>query len=601
MTWQLTYNDFGSNPTSGGADWTSLHIDSYQVTPVFESDGISIKTHRHEVSGTALIHGTDAEALKDQWLNAEQKLSRQRRALVFANGANEIVNLEAWDPTNEDLDTGDETEGTPTCAFSVQEIAGAISAIVGFTIVWHKRAVLSTDIGDYDVMSHVWTQSFTFERNGLQTHTVEGRLSVRSDAGVSVSQARVRLGANPDKYRRIVVPDLPSGFVRESMDFATDSEGNTLIYRVVNRETVRGLPGPAKLGTATVQVRQGEDLLVRKSFRGTLEGDTSAAPGAMIAQLVRMSQNIVKYAGAGSDKINSVVFEIDDVFDRNVVKFSVSAINFNPTITSLSSSIGVRIFDNILSGITEFYQEPDPYGSALVRSVKREFYQADRASDYTESTFPIAKTEESDVSVAVSTYTIPVIPTAPDIQHQDGTESPTGDHGRHPYMSITGTEHVSHLPNTLTLPSLTAAGKTRVFQNSKPRVRLKTEYTITRLRKAPERLYLDRPKGSTIVMEDFSVSTGGIDASKNRIFVGRYVRVLDVMDITQTDQWLNESITIGGLGEVTIRRWKPPNNLLAFPFDPRTQTSLTRTIFDDMPEQEDFVMNIDVDPVVIGA
>lgn len=595
MAWAITYNTFGSEGATDPFKWTQLSIKSYRSEATYASDNVTLESTRHEINATALLHSATESGLTTLIENARSLLTRQAKALVVKNGSATTVNIGAG---------GDEHNETPRCEFTIQEIAGAITAIVAFRIIWHNFEEVGSEINTNDVMSHWWTQTFTLEDSGNLSLVVSGVLRVRRDAGSE--GASPLLGANPDRYRRLIMPTPPQGFRHKRAVFATDETGARLAYTIEYQEYPRELPGPAKRGRGRFSWRRslegGPGMLGIKVFDGELEGDKDASPTSLLAQLLFASMNRIIYVGTGADIILEIEVREEDIFNANIIGLRVVARGTGNAANAVAGTLGFNLLQPIVGEDAQHptapYEMPNAYGAALIQSVRRELTVPGKA--YTDADFPKAATEDI-AAEDVETYEIPDVVfegIAPGEIIRPGLVKPQQTHEDFPYLEVRIMERLQSKTHMVALKSQSLTGKSLPYQTEKPTVLIISEYHFIRQNAAPIPQFLAPPPGSILIEESGHVSPGDIDANNNRLFNGVFNRIVEVLDSGQlvggaaapgsggAPIWSSEVFNLPDFGDITIRRFALSGNRLAFPFDPRSETAeggSARSLFGPSP------------------
>ncbi|GAG47967.1 unnamed protein product, partial [marine sediment metagenome] len=237
--------------------------------------------------------------------------SRLVRQNATAGGGTETTALESGFVLSISNATGDVTEdttiasydslesddmlGTPSGEFTLNEIHGQRTAVLGFTIRWHDLEAIAGDdtSPDYDVAGHWWTQQWDIDPVGNATWTVSGSLVVRATSRGTTTSA-VNRGNNPDTYRTLVLPQLPQGYRIESEKWATDESATRLIYTIVAKQYAKKLPAPGKTGDARFIWRRAinagpEGGIGIKFFEGELEAADGVSAGQLIQALVNVA------------------------------------------------------------------------------------------------------------------------------------------------------------------------------------------------------------------------------------------------------------------------------------------------------------------------
>ena len=627
--WSVTYNGFGSE---GAAQytWSHVNITSQASEPVFSPDGISVETVKHTISGTALISEATEEHYRLALLHARERLTKQPKANV-ASGATALrvfLNLAAdgtgthemtagvysttgelgIDAKTDSEDTGgaqsivyygfeEDDYGAPSCSFSIDEIYGTSTALVSFTFTWHKIEPPNASIA-YSVLSHTWEQSYTIDETGSTTLEIQGELRVRNwmDGDQFNRGAASSRGTNPDRYRSLVMPAVPSNYRVQSMRWATDKTGDKLMYRITLKEHARPLPNPAKKGTGRfTHQRSLGDLLGVKMFDGELEGDVNSDPKELLNSLIRIAASRIRFGGGVSgtpnDLIQSVTVTENDIFSKKSISLRIVARGMQTL-----SRFGVENDPDGGGGpgfdmLSPFFEtddlsvadRPNSHGASLIQSVKRQMYlpwNPNETDAWVDTDFPKALWRRADewsgediaLSFEDSVFEAAIPPELGEGEHAAGEIENTGQVDN-PYALVSGTESVTYKSNAVVMSGQSLSALDVVYQTAKPIVLIESEYRVSRLGKPPKRFMLNKPANGVVLEETFDVNRGDVDANNNRNYIGVYRRVVRLLDNGNGLGFYNSSLTLPGWGTVEMRAWWPPNGQLASPADPRFEGS----------------------------
>jgi len=406
-------------------------------------------------------------------------------------------------------------------------------------------------------------------------------------------------GTNPDRYRALVMPAVPSNFRVESMRWATDKSGNKLMYRISLKEYARPLPYPAKKGTGrfTYQRSLG-NLLGVKMFDGELEGDTNSNPKELLNSLIRIAASRIRFGGSSAtpgedsdtanDLIQSVTVTENDIFSKKSISLRIVAQGMQ-TLSRFGVENdpdgGSALGFNMLSPFFEaddlsVADRPNSHGASLIQSVKRQMYlpwNPNESSAWEDTNFPKAlwrRADEwsgEDIALSVEDTVFEKTTPPPEVgkgEHADDSIENTGQ-VENPYALVSGTESVTYKSNAVVMSGQSLSALDVVYQTAKPIVLIESEYRVSRLGLPPKRFMLNKPKNGVVLEETFDVNRGDVDANNNRNYIGVYRRVVRLLDNGEIAGFYNSSFTLPGWGTVEMRAWWPPNGLLASPADPR--------------------------------
>ncbi|QDP54680.1 MAG: hypothetical protein Tp1124DCM412911_16 [Prokaryotic dsDNA virus sp.] len=618
--WAVTFNGFGSEGASQHT-WSHVNIKSQSADPVFSDDGISIETTKHTITGTALISETTESNFRTALLNAREHLTSQPKQgettsvrvwLDFdssgtnemtggINSSNDVAGIDTQINTSTSqgrsvvyYGTMEDDYGTPTCSYSINEMYGTLTALVSFTITWHKIEPPAEDV-TYHVLSHTWTQEYTIDNVGATTLVVDGQLRVRNfiDGKMnpgSFSNSGSR-GANPDRYRTLVMPVVPPNFRVESMRWATDSTGCKLLYRITLKEYSRPLPYPAKAGSGRFTYQRGlGNMMGTKTFEGELEGDVNSDPRELLNSLIRIAASRISFGGAvgdteiTTDLIQSITVSENDVFSKRSISLRIVAMGMQTT-----SQFGLENETGSGFGLLKpFFEQddlsvaprPNEYGAQLISSVKRQMFfpwNPDDSEAWSPSEFPVATWKRGDEWAGED-----VSLEFDDVKFEEAAEPPVQETGEHtqssieatghidkPYGLVSGSESITVKNNIVVVPSMHANASDLVYQTGSPEVYMESEYQVSRIGKPPRRISMSKPNNGITLEESFIVSRGDVDANNNRTYIGIYRRVVRLLDNADSSGFYTTNVTIPGWGEQTFTAWWPPYKAISSPADPR--------------------------------
>lgn len=652
--WAITYNGFGTEGASAAYQWSHINVNNQSSEPVMGEDQVSVESVRHTIRGTALISANTDSAFRSVMLNARERLTQPLKAAAAnslriyldytdTTGTNEVaagtidadgnpgIDAEYDSHDIEQFQAGQRTVvyygseeddyGVPRCSFDLNEITGTRTAVVSFTITWHKLEPPAADT-DWQVLHHSWTQSFEINESGMTTMTIEGDLKVRHfiDGQQNYSGNTTR-GTNPDRYRSLVMPIVPPNFRVQSMNWATDRSGNRLIYRIVLQEHARGLPFPAKSGSGrfTYHRAHGNAFMGIKVFDAELEGDIKSDPRLLLNTLIRVAATRIMFGGASTpglpgqaepgsqpvDRVTSITVTEHDIFSKKRIGLRIAAQGLQTTSPTgqsndpngpmgLGFDLSKKFFDES-DGLTNS-ERPNVYGTGLIQSIKKQMFipwnPADESS-WTEANIPKAmwraasEWEGDDTVLVVEDDQMEGEGNPPAEGQGDNAQSDivaTG-HSTSPYTYVSGSEKLTVKNNIVVMSSGMVAfgeGSDSVVQIGSPVVTIESEYQMTRIKEPPKRLMLSKPRNGVILSESFDINRGAIDANNNNTYVAVYRRVVRLLDNKDGTRFYDQNINVGGIG-IEFRRWWPSDGLAA-PADPRIETGdafgeLNRTIF----------------------
>ena len=621
--YEITYNAFGSGGADENFKWKYIKVQTYTSKPEFSEDDQTQWSTHHTLSGTALLDSS-GEGVETAIQNARKKLSKPgRNLLISLDGATAFVDV-GNDSFSNLAGTGDTPAGNsdaasyPRCTFDINKFYGSKNAMISFTFEWKETMIDGIEDGEdnWHVLSHSWRQSFSIAETGLQTWTVEGVLHVKPYATScsSLAAADVKYGRNPDSYRRLVMPALPSNFRVKSMQWATDKTGEKLIYTVTMQEHARGLPAPGKTGTGSFRFKRSLSseggMLGIKTFDAELEGDANTNTMELLSALLDASTKRIGWVGTNKDIVTSIEVRESEIFSKKRIGLRVTAMGTDTKfVEGLSGAVPDP--DNITNfGIfSDFVKDhgaiaPDAYGGALIGSFKKQMFIP--YAGYSTATFPKAQLLGIDdsgttvgpdssgdggalnkndcaYSIEEENYVFVDTPVTDDTTaHRDLTGPILNDTTIEPtsykYLKIRGTERLGVKHHNVVLSTLGNTPTQIPWAVALPDIILESEYTLTRHDLAPPMLHFKLPKYSTVLDEQTSVEAGEVDGNGHRVFtrhIRRKVQLLMGWENPDIDQDSVEvEWTSPGAGDtgftVKARYFYPKIETMSRPYDLRT-------------------------------
>ena len=594
MAYKVTYNGFG---TGGGDDlaWDYIKVQSYTSKPLFSEDDQTHWTTHHTLSFTALLK-CDSGNIDDVLNNCKKKLSKQgRRLLIVVNdgsadntiadtGIDTSSNLNNL-TTGEDVVANTDQRLYPRVSFNINKFYGNKNAMVSVTVEWRESIADTVDDAEnqWFVLSHQWRQAFNIQENGLQSWTVEGTIHVKpylnsSEAG-SDDSTDVLHGTNPDAYRRVVMPMIPSNFRVQSMNWGIDPTGEKLVYRIILQEHARALPKPGKVGSGSFRFKKsvvgggGGGLLGTKVFDAELEGDANCDERSLLAALLSASEARINWTPPQQDWVQSIEIREVDIFSKKRIGINIIAQGMDKNVTASMEGLASGTLPEAGFGIfTKFVDKdqeaiaPDPYGSALIGAYKKKLFITH--GGYTNVTFPKAypikltdsNTEGTDPYSNVTLGDMAAHEAPPVVENtylinedalsDDQGESPHGDltgsftddaeseisqDGK--VLRVEGSERLGVKHNTTVFSAGGTAGAYHVaWQTGAPEIYIESEYTISRHDKAPPMLQYKLPKNAIVLDEQTSVDSGQMDGSGHKLYTRNIKRKVQLLYGWETDE-----------------------------------------------------------------
>tara|TARA_Y100000593_G_scaffold77110_2_gene142668 strand:+ start:867 stop:2924 length:2058 start_codon:yes stop_codon:yes gene_type:complete len=597
MGYKVTYNGFGMSYGNDGSSgttvtihdsfqWDHIKVQQYSSKPIFSEDDHTHWTTHHTFSFTALlkVDGSADGKIDDVINNCKKRLSKQGRLLVIqvkdddgnyndiartgVDTSSDLTNL----TTGNDVAVNTDEKSYPRVQFNINKFYGNNNAMVSVTVEWRESIADTVDDAETNwfVLSHQWRQRFNIQENGLQTYTVEGTIHVKpylNTAEECLSGSNdVMHGTNPDSYRRVVMPLIPSGFRVKSMNWAIDPTGQKLIYSITMQEHARELPRPGKVGSGSFRFKKsitgaGSGLLGTKVFDAELEGDAKADERELLAALLQASTARIQWVGEGKDLVQSIEIRESDIFSKKRIGITIIAQGMD---TNVTGALQDGEYNDLNFGIhTPLVPEgreaiaPNAYGSALIGAYKKKMFVTH--GNYTAETFPKASataitnsnttgqdpysfntmgTNQCPPEVDEVVYEIPpdtiITPGEPPAHGDltgdlgDDSESEISQDGK--ILKVIGSERLAVKHNITVFSTGGTSNAWQIpWQTSAPEIYLESEYTISRHDKPPPMLQYKLPQNSVVLDEQTSVDSGQMDGNGHRIYTRNIKRKVQLL------------------------------------------------------------------------
>jgi hypothetical protein len=214
-----------------------------------------------------------------------------------------------------------------------------------------------------DVLAVTWQWSHSIDPSGFTTRTVSGKLLLDS--------AVVAGGTGADFFRNVITQAIPVTlyFKRESMEFTQSEDGRVLSFSVVDVETEYTLPPPITAGHASFMSRvhgygEAGALNVDYNLSGWFESSAAHGKNEIIAAIVALM--LAKFSTVGSNVIFTERVMREDIYGRNRIDFSISAIQPAGALAQGNDTSGTASNIDFNAGLQTFgIQPPGSNGVAL--------------------------------------------------------------------------------------------------------------------------------------------------------------------------------------------------------------------------------------------
>lgn len=560
-------------------------------------------TTRRRMAGTAVLSpdGTGSYTQNAAGWNAlitdaRKKLSPNKKALTITadDGSSVIVSLAA---ATAETNGGDDENG-PKVDFQFTEIHGSLTALVTWSIEWSliERDNGASDgaVGDIgDVLSNTFTQTFTrAPGDPMYEWRVTGVLKTRQSAPIATPNTAFQysttptianqnpaneagIGMDPDAYRRLVMPVLPTGYRWESMEFAVPPSRTELRYDLVAKQTPERTPAPAYSGDGDFRFSRqlgGQQGIGVKTFSVELAADADVDRAELLANAIDISKSRIKYVGEGRDFVQSIEVAELNFLTRNAIGFSVRALAVNELSTgglfgSGGSFANIRV-GQIVGTTLPDYESQDPYGASQIRAVVAAIYDpagdgSGNATDlpdhaeFQEINAQAINAPAPSDEVPLQIYTLP---------SDEEADEYTDDQNQYPYLSAAIIDRVVvRSTGVVSMPANDDSSPDDAIQTMRPEVYVYSTATSTRIGAPPERVFRDPPPGAIVLRDEFDFSSGTSDAQANHVFAARHVRVMKLLAFGSGTSGFEVDSETG-----FVRFWPPQENVL-MPRDPRIQ------------------------------
>lgn len=611
----LSYNGF--------SDFYNVRIGRYEHVSDAGQDKPGRGPTRHVIEGDAIVtftgNTTDSIQTKIDTLTA--KLNRNGKALIVRTNdgtdAKTFVNVESDDKTG------------PYPNIRITEIIGANNvALVQWSFEWF--ATIQGDSQLSQILEFVCLSSFEIDAVGMTTITRAGHVTLRkssasapsSVSGIPTTSATPTAvttypggyattwnrsdsvqdyphtsgGSNPsfvfpEQYRRMVAGNLYPGFRRVSQQYATDESRTRMVFSVVDRESPRGLPAPARMSSVNYSYERSigvgdSTAMGMKRFSAVVSGPTNVAPADLLILAIRLSQKRIFWSRTlqgstyySADLIQRIRVSEVEMTEQNCIEFEVDAIGT----ADLGSGIGASGATAIQSG--KPYSVPNFLGNILAALAITP--KTESGSGSTDVTFTFSSAVQSDAYGEFGVYRITpswydpeqdptartwtttqvlasadkldavyIFPNAIFDSHfsaaftSDTQKLPLGrDNAKHrrddasgpgtdsanayqtsPYLHIESVERRSTQTNIVPVPSQSLTGADLKFQTRKPFTVVHQKATMVRLNASPSREFLSKDPGAVILHEEFITHGGNSDGVNNRMMAATHERIYTIAD-----------------------------------------------------------------------
>jgi hypothetical protein len=160
------------------------------------------------------------EAPATALVRVEHYLEQPRKRLTYVINGRTVLDVAASVNTT---GTGDCQNGPFPEVLSVVRVDGGAAIWVEFKVTAHVRSCPGGPTQSY--LSNRWRESLSIDDECRTTRDRQGRIVLRSD-----------FGADPDTFRGIVTPPIPTGFVRESSRYELTEDGLRIQYQFIDKE-----------------------------------------------------------------------------------------------------------------------------------------------------------------------------------------------------------------------------------------------------------------------------------------------------------------------------------------------------------------------------
>lgn len=460
--------------------------------PIFDDSGADYLYTRIALTVQGLITPSlNDDAANPVTLNSiRDAFSEPRKALLYKLDETEVINTAGVDAgassSGSDFEW-DAAVGPKIINFNVIEIQGCGAILVEVTAETHLRLCSSSN--PPTILSNRWSMTHDIDTDFRSTRTVRGVLVISSNLNGVFQEA--------DAFRTSIVPRVPKGFRRESINIEQSSEGAKLNYTIVDKEIDIGIPDPLtrwegtyaenieNWGTKTIG-----EISVKVFGQQTATGDVLLNKALEIAYSRFKSGIDVVQSGSFSETLHKREVEVRLRFIKGMKSKSTADLAFT------TSRVGAK-----LDGIPEDLVSTDigDRGAYVAQLWANHLKTAcSKPNDLTQ-----ARSSISSFPSGVDSIGVNIIITNSPATDAGGEADTTAEHQENPYIDYQLASKYETIESKFHMSRAGGDTHTEMVQIARPRTRLRVRFKGQRVGKLP---VAPEPK------DVLTAIAGGIDA-----------------------------------------------------------------------------------------
>lgn len=329
-------------------------IKTIECSAVYDAGDTSIMYTRMVYRVQGLVR-TDAQySMAQNLVYLRQTLLVPRRGLLISIG-NDVLNL----GNGSSDDAYDDVGGPKPRNVSFTEIIGTAFAYVSFEIeVGLQDGCTNTG----SIISQAYTVTTRLDSRFYTTRTINGT--------VRVKQTAIDPDNNADSVRNILVPPLPQGFQRKSMEFRLSNDKLTLDYTIQDQEVFRVAPTNCTEARATFS-QQMSNYIWYSHFSMEVKGNKNQDQLAMFNDIFAVAKTRINFDDPTMFIQQACIDE--DLYD-NVVRFQITVMNGVQKDQNGLLPANSTMFTGIAGNDTNANTTLDAYGSYWKMVAKEAFF-----------------------------------------------------------------------------------------------------------------------------------------------------------------------------------------------------------------------------------
>lgn len=375
----------------------NVNLRSVRTEPQYDTGDMSVMFNKTTISLDGTLSATDDGAgMVDLMNTARFGLSSPRGPLLITVG----------DTVLYDLTGPDHRDGPKPREVDVHEMVGSRFAIVTFTIDVYFNECSGT-LGD--VISHSFSVTHSIDETFATERTIRGRLVVRSDAALN----------NPDLFRGLVTPQVPTGFKRQRMTFVVADSGLDLDYEILDKEQYITTP----LTMVRAEGSYTHRLTGMAQWVNIFEIEVEGPKNVPKIDTFNMAFNILSSRMDFTTELITDATITEKLYD-NVIRLQVVTrvvlINSSGTAYPTTS----KMLTPLAGSTTNTTTDIGPYGSALIAAAKKVFFLActQNITAGTSGVIDASISNDTGIQVVVASSPVSADPTGAPSDKQNTTQ-----------------------------------------------------------------------------------------------------------------------------------------------------------------------------------